>query len=689
MSYIYIILLDKSNITKEEANIIKPSTYKDLLIQINQKLKKIPKNYELYIIDKNNVEIKINNENNYKIIEDILFIREIEKINLNPSIFQINYNKLSESEQEILDEKYNCILCSNVIKHEQPFFCYKCQKIFHENCLNNWDIKLESQNKKLSCPVCRYELPIEKWNKKINYEENRIEYAKLLNQINELKDKEINQNKLIKLYEKYLQKSIETFKIILNKISSIHSLLKLPNNNKLNDLTYLYSINYDDIYKGIISKVINEEFELLRNYLISHNTKTLYKQKTKQELIKENQMEKYLTNINKDKIKTAFRQKDNQNINNKLIINNNVNNNRNNTFIQNNNNNIGIIENQLYENKNKINLVYFAKEKVIYNIFGKEFVVKNKDNIELIINGKQNSLVNSYELKNGDNVITLIIKNKLINLSYMFYECYSLKNIDSLKYLDVKNVKNFSYMFYGCSLLSNIKCLNYWNISNGNNLSCIFSGCSSLLDITSLQNWNVSNNINFSGMFCGCSSLVDIKPLQNWNVLNGNTFWNMFCGCSSLSDITSLQNWNVSNCKDFSYMFCQCSLLSNISSLKHWNVSNGINFDNMFSGCISLNDISSLQNWNVANSNNFKNMFYGCKLLFDLKPLQNWNVSNCNYFSFMFYGCKSLSDIRPLQKWNVSKGYDFQSMFSECSPLLNLTPLKYWNIHNDKLNCIK
>ena len=43
MSYIYIILLDKSNITKEEANIIKPNTYKDLLIQIDQKLKKFQK----------------------------------------------------------------------------------------------------------------------------------------------------------------------------------------------------------------------------------------------------------------------------------------------------------------------------------------------------------------------------------------------------------------------------------------------------------------------------------------------------------------------------------------------------------------------------------------------------------------------------------------------------------------------
>ena len=117
MSYIYIILLDKSNITKEEANIIKPNTYKDLLIQINQKLKKIPKNYELYIIDKNNVEIKINNEEIYKTIEDIIFIREIDKNILEQSLFQKNYNILSESKQIVLDEKYNCILWSMIIKN--------------------------------------------------------------------------------------------------------------------------------------------------------------------------------------------------------------------------------------------------------------------------------------------------------------------------------------------------------------------------------------------------------------------------------------------------------------------------------------------------------------------------------------------------------------------------------------------
>ena len=36
-------------------------------------------------------------------------------------------------------------------------------------------------------------------------------------------------------------------------------------------------------------------------------------------------------------------------------------------------------------------------------------------------------------------MIKLKIKNKIINLSYMFYECETLKNIDELKYLNTSN----------------------------------------------------------------------------------------------------------------------------------------------------------------------------------------------------------------------------------------------------------
>ena len=64
-------------------------------------------------------------------LNNILFIREKNKKDLKQSLFEINYNKLSESKRDILDDKYNCILCLILIKNENPFLFYKCQKKFH------------------------------------------------------------------------------------------------------------------------------------------------------------------------------------------------------------------------------------------------------------------------------------------------------------------------------------------------------------------------------------------------------------------------------------------------------------------------------------------------------------------------------------------------------------------------------
>ena len=85
------------------------------------------------MLDEDNKEIKINNEETFKKVIDILFIREIDKAMLEQSLFSLNYDKLSESQQDILDQKYNCILCTIIIKNEKPYLCYKCQKIFHIN----------------------------------------------------------------------------------------------------------------------------------------------------------------------------------------------------------------------------------------------------------------------------------------------------------------------------------------------------------------------------------------------------------------------------------------------------------------------------------------------------------------------------------------------------------------------------
>ena len=136
-----IILLDNSNKIIEETKMIKPKLFNELKSQLYQTFNKLPNHYIIFHLDENNNECIINDMKTYDLSKDILFIREINDNDLNKSIFEINYQKLSESKKEILDYKYNCFICSDNIKNENPLFCYKCQKIFHGNCLIDWDLK--------------------------------------------------------------------------------------------------------------------------------------------------------------------------------------------------------------------------------------------------------------------------------------------------------------------------------------------------------------------------------------------------------------------------------------------------------------------------------------------------------------------------------------------------------------------
>ena len=583
MSKINIFVLDNSDNEKEEIIINKPNTYEGLLKYLCNK----NKFYEIFIYDSDNNKIMIDNEDKYKMIKDIIFIKEIDNFS----------ESNSGSGRNTLDEKYSCKICSIMIKKEKPYFCYQCQKIFHEKCLKDWDNNCKLQNKNLECPNCSNILPLENWNKKLDYEDYGIDNSNILNEINEYKltnNKKFKKNKKIKEYEDYINKTIVIFKIIINKINIIHNTMKMKENKELNKLVNNFTLNIGNLNIDYVSNIINDELDNI-------NEKIFNKKNTE--------------------IK----------INNKLK------------------------EKELY--KNEISLIYYAEKKSICNIFGNYFVNNNKDNIELIINGKNSKIVDKYELREGDNIITLLIKNQLTNVSYMFYDCNNIKDIKDLKYLYVNEIKDFKYMFSGCSSLTNIKPLRKWNISNGKSFEGMFCGCSSLTNIKPLENWNVSNCSDFSNIFFKCTSLYDIKALENWNVSNAKNLSYMFYRCSSLTDINPLENWNVSNVKNFSYMFCECSLLD-VKALKNWNVSNGKDFSCMFNGCSSLADIKSLKNWNVANSKDFSCMFWGCSSLSDIKPLKNWNISNCNSFNGMFSGCSSLSDIKPLKNWKY-----FNNMF--------------------------
>ena len=554
MSKLGIFLLDNLNQVSEEIKIKKPKNYEQLLKQLNNKYKNIEKNYELFILNNENKETIINNEGKYDTIDDILFIREKNNKNINSSLLELYPSLISESKGETPDEKYSCILCSIIIKNENPFLCYKCQKIFHAKCLKDWDEKCKLQNKSLICPNCRNESPIENWNKKLDYEENIKENEDFIDKLceyklkqnmninmNQIKDKKINelklkmkkQNQLIKTYGKYIEKSMAIFKNILTKINSIHSLLTSKNNNKLEEIIDLTPLNFDNLFENI-SKVITEELEEFKNYIIDNNK--IENSTKKKEII----------------ILDVSNHTDNEN-----IITRNI-------RININQKKLELNRNQDNKYPNKINLKYYTKEKGNYGIFGEEFVINNRENIDLIINGKENKLVSNYELKRGENIITMIIKNKLINLSHLFSGCKTLKDINDLKYLDMSNIKDTSSMFWGCSSLSDINSLENWDVSNIINFSHMFGGCTLLSDLTPLKNWNVKSGNNFESMFWGCSVLSDLTPLQDWNVSNGKNFSFMFSECLLLSDITPLQNWSLLNCSDVSYMFWGCYLITDI-----------------------------------------------------------------------------------------------------------------------------
>ena len=578
---INIFLLDKSKNTKEEQRIKRPNTFQELINQLRSTFHNLPEYYEFYIVNQKNEEIIINNEEKYKNINDILFISEIDNNNLGQSLFEINYDKLSESKQQILDEKYNCILCSSVIKKENPYFCYKCQKIFHEKCLKDWDNKCKSQNKNLECPNCRNKLAIENWNKKLDFEENRKYNANLLNEINNLNEK-IKKNDEIK---KYAKKTTKIFKNILKKINEINFIINDQYNNELNNLINMNPLNNGHLYLYIddISTFIYEELDKLTYYIKINKTNL------KDKIINDNQIINNYSNnssIINSNYQINFKNNEKNINNNKNIYEENVNN---------------FKEPKIYDPKKiiytkEIKLIYYAYSKGNYDIFGKDFLLNNRNNLELFINGINNTLVGNYELKEGDNIISIKLKNKLINLSYMFYRCESLRNINDLKYLDVKEVKDFSYMFFGCSLLSDLTPLKNWVVSNANNFQSMFSGCSSLFDLKPLQYWEVSKVKNFNSMFSGCTLISDIKPLSNWNVSSGESFYHMFSYCSSLSDIEPLKNWSIYNSEHFDTMFFECPSLSNKNFLSYNSVlnNNNNNNNNYFEG----NFYKSLNNYN-------------------------------------------------------------------------------------------
>ena len=130
---------------------------------------------------------------------------------------------------------------------------------------------------------------------------------------------------------------------------------------------------------------------------------------------------------------------------------------------------------------------------MIYNIknnhneiklFDKKFIKNNRDNCILSINNKIIDICEYYsinkELKEKNIKLSIIQKNKIINMSNMFSNCTLLSSLLDISKWNTRNVEDMSNMFFHCTSLLSLPAISKWNTSNVKDMSNIFSHCTSL-----------------------------------------------------------------------------------------------------------------------------------------------------------------------------------------------------------------
>ena len=124
-----------------------------------------------------------------------------------------------------------------------------------------------------------------------------------------------------------------------------------------------------------------------------------------------------------------------------------------------------------------------------------------------ILNGdKKEKLIFKKQVdKIGIHYITFIIEEKLNNMSYMFNNCSSLKEINFIS-LETDKVINMSAMFQLCSELEYIDLSNF-NTSNVTDMGWMFNVCHKLKEIKGINNFNTIKATNMRAMFQECKEL--------------------------------------------------------------------------------------------------------------------------------------------------------------------------------------
>ena len=325
------------------------------------------------------------------------------------------------------------------------------------------------------------------------------------------------------------------------------------------------------------------------------------------------------------------------------------------------------------------------KHPYIYNI-NKEI----EKEIRMIINGELKSKILKYKFdKDGDYIIYIISYNNLTDMSHMFCDCSSLKEL-SLSSFNTNQVTNMHSIFYNCTSLkelnlssfitnqvtnmhsmfrdcSSLKELNLssFDISKVTNMSYMFSDCSSLKELN-ISSFKTNQVTNMSYMFSDCSALKELNlSLFKTNQVTNMSY--MFYNCSSLKEL-NLSSFNTNQVIDMSYMFCYCSSL-NILNLSSFDINKVTSMSEMFRDCSSLKELNLLS-FKTNQVTNMSHMFYNCSSLKVLN-LSSFKTNQLTNMSHMFYNCSSLEELN-ISSFKTNKVTIMQDIFNSIKQSCNL-----------------
>ena len=257
------------------------------------------------------------------------------------------------------------------------------------------------------------------------------------------------------------------------------------------------------------------------------------------------------------------------------------------------------------EDYSMIILIYEIKEHKTIKIFDFDFVKKNKIYCKMIINNKIYALTDIFRVVDKNikllKIKLLILNNKKINLSFMLYECISLKEfcliseeekITTKEFQDINrtNKSDIKVSDLNDKLKNRLNEYSSIDINNINDKEII---------INNMNNYSSKNNekekINFINGLSDEFSYTphsSIKSSDN-NIIEYSSFYKNSFSFKSLK-IKGLNinkylyknsKKNIIIAKDLGYMFYGCSSLLSITGLSKIKTSNIPNMDHIFENC--------------------------------------------------------------------------------------------------------